>query len=147
VAQAVGAELREPWRGSPMLNGGVDVVYDTVSSPGTFEVGVRITRPRGTLVALGVEPPRRFEWTPLYFKELVIAGSNAFAIEELDGRRQHAMQWYFELIRTRGVDVTPIITHRFRLADYKRAFLTCHDQGATGAVKVLFDHAGSGETG
>jgi threonine dehydrogenase-like Zn-dependent dehydrogenase len=147
VAQAVGAELREPWRGSPMLNGGVDVVYDTVSSPGTFEVGVRITRPRGTLVALGVEPPRRFEWTPLYFKELVIAGSNAFAIEELDGRRQHAMQWYFELIRTRGIDVTPIITHRFRLADYKRAFLTCHDQGATGAVKVLFDHAGSGGSG
>jgi threonine dehydrogenase-like Zn-dependent dehydrogenase len=35
--------------------------------------------------------------------------------------------------------VTPIITHRFALDDYGNAFMTCFDQGASGAVKVLFD--------
>ncbi len=139
VADSVGAELREPWHGLPMLNGGVDVAYDTVSSPGTFEVGVRIVRPRGTIVALGVEPPRRFEWTPLYFKELSITGSNGFGMETHEGRRQHAMEWYFEFIASGRIDLTPIITHRYRLADYKRAFLTCHDQGESKAVKVLFN--------
>jgi threonine dehydrogenase-like Zn-dependent dehydrogenase len=49
------------------------------------------------------------------------------------------MQWYFELIRTRRIDVTPIITHRFALDEYRDAFLACRDQGASGAVKVLFD--------
>ncbi len=140
VAAALEIETQEPWRGLPMLNGGVDVVYDTVSAPRTLEVGLRIVRSRGTIVALGVEVPRRFEWTPLYFKEIALVGSNAFAIEEYDGRRQHAMEWYFEFIRTRRLDVTPIITHRYPLADYRKAFLTCYDQGATGAVKVLFEH-------
>ncbi|MBW2229325.1 MAG: alcohol dehydrogenase catalytic domain-containing protein [Deltaproteobacteria bacterium] len=139
VAEAVGVGVHTPWRGLPMLNGGVDVVYDTVTSPGTLEVSVRIARTRGTIVALGVEPPKRFEWTPLYFKELSLVGSNAFAIEEHAGRRQHAMEWYLEWVRERRVDVTPIITHRFALDDYGNAFMTCFDQGASGAVKVLFD--------
>ena len=69
-----------------MLNGGVDVVYDTVGYPGTIEVGVRITRPRGAIVVTGVEMPRRFEWTPLYFKEIHLIGSNAFGEEDFEGR-------------------------------------------------------------
>lgn len=141
VAAAVGADVQRPWRGLPMLSGGVDTIYDTVASPETLEVAVRVARSRGSIVVTGVEPPKRFEWTPLYFKEISLIGSNAFAIEEYDGRRQHAMEWYFEFIRTKAVDVTPIITHRYRLDDYKDAFMTCHDQGRAGAVKVLFDYS------
>ena len=88
---------------------------------------------------LGVEPPRRFEWTPLYFKEIALVGSNAFGVETLDGRRQHAVAWYLEFVRDRGVDVTSILTHRFRLEEYREAFMACHDQGTSGAVRVLFD--------
>ncbi len=143
VAAAVGTEIYEPWRGLPMLSGGVDVIYDTVTAPETLEVGVRITRARGRIVCLGVEPPRRFEWTPLYFKEISLVGSNAFAIEEWQGRRQHAMEWYFEFLREGRLDMTPIITHRYAFGDWREAFLTCFDQGASGAVKVLFEHAAS----
>ena len=76
---------------------------------------------------------------PLYFKEISIVGSNGFGIEEWDGRRQHAMQWYFELVRTRRLDVTPIVTHRFPLDAYKQAFMACHAQREHSAVKVIFD--------
>jgi threonine dehydrogenase-like Zn-dependent dehydrogenase len=139
VAGATGAGLQEPWRGLPMLNGGVDVIYDTVCSAETLEVGVRCVRSRGRVVALGVEPPRRFEWTPLYFKEISLVGSNGFGIEEHEGRRQHAMEWYFELVRTRAIDLTPILTHRFPLEAWRDAFMTCWAQGEHRAVKVLFD--------
>ena len=139
VAELCRAEIARPWRGLPMLLGGADVVYDTVTSAETVEVGVRIAKSRGSIVALGVEPPRRFEWTPLYFKELSIVGSNGFGIEEYDHRRQHAMEWYFEFLRAKRIDVTPIITHRFPLAKYRDAFMTCSAQGEHGAVKVLFD--------
>ncbi len=141
LGEWLGADLQEPLRGLPMLNGGVDVVYDTVTAAETLEVGVRVVRPRGSIVGLGVEAPKRFEWTPLYWKEIALVGSNAFGIEELEGRRQHAMEWYFELIRTHRIDVTPIITHRFPLEAWRDAFLCCWDQGRSGAVKVLFDHA------
>ena len=101
-----------------------------------------MTRSRGKIVALGVEVPRRFEWTPLYFKELALVGSNAFAIEELDGRRQHAMEWYLEFIRDGKIDITAISTHRYSLEQYGEAFMSCWDQGKSGAVKVLFEFPG-----
>jgi threonine dehydrogenase-like Zn-dependent dehydrogenase len=147
VSELTGAEVQKPWYGQPMLNGGVDVVYDSVGSSESLEVSVRIARQRARIVVTGVEMPQRFEWTPLYFKEIAIVGSNAFAIEEHDGRRQHAMEWYFEFLRTKRLDVTPIITHRYRLDDYKDAFLTCWNQGKTGAVKVLFEFPFEHSTG
>ena len=141
VAQETGAEIVTPWRGLPMLLGGVDIVYDTVGFPATLEVGVRVAKSRGRISVTGVEAPRRFEWTPLYFKELALVGSNAFGFETIGERRQHAMQWYFEFVQ-RGLDVTPILTHRFRLAQYREAFAAAHDQRASGAVKILFDYRG-----
>jgi len=140
AAEFTGSELHEPWRGLPMLRGGFDVIYDTVTSPGTLEIGVRVARSRARIVALGVEPPRRFEWTPLYFKEIALCGSNAFGMETWQGRRQHAMEWYFEWLREGRIDAAPIITHRFSLERYREAFLACRDQGASGAVKVLFEY-------
>ncbi|NIV76133.1 MAG: oxidoreductase, partial [Gammaproteobacteria bacterium] len=54
---------------------------------------------------------------PLYYKELSLVGSNAFAIEQWEGRRQHAMEWYLEFVRAGSLDVTELITHRFALED------------------------------
>lgn len=143
VARITATDALKPWYGKPMLNGGVDVVYDTVGYPGTVEVGVRITRPRGAIVVTGVEMPRRFEWTPLYFKEIHLIGSNAFGDENFEGSRRHAMEIYLDLVRAGRVDVLPILTHRFALADYREAFRACHDQGRSGAVKVLFSYPAS----
>jgi threonine dehydrogenase-like Zn-dependent dehydrogenase len=139
VAAELGLEVQRPWRGAPMLNGGVDRIYDSVGSAETLEVGVRVAGPRARIVVTGVAPPRRFEWSPLYFKEIAVVGSNAFAAETWDGRRQHAMEWYFEFLRAGQLDATPILTHRFPLERWREAFLACFDQGRSGAVKVLFE--------
>src|SRR5579884_3595039 len=139
VAAASGGTLMTPWYGLPWIHGGgVDVVYDTVGAPETLEVGVRVVASRGAIVVTGVEQPRRFEWTPLYFKEVSVIGSNAFGVEEFEGRRRHAMEIYLDLVAAGRIDVTPIITHRFALEQWVEAFLACGDQGASGAVKVLF---------
>jgi threonine dehydrogenase-like Zn-dependent dehydrogenase len=103
-------------------------------------VGLRIAASRGAIVVTGVEIPRRFEWTPLYFKEISVIGSNAFGVETFEGRRRHAMEIYLDLVASGRFDGTPILTHRFRLDQYRDAFLACGDQGRSGAVKVLFDY-------
>jgi threonine dehydrogenase-like Zn-dependent dehydrogenase len=140
VAEWTGGVVRTPFLGLPWLHpGGADVVYDTVGSPATLEVGVRAVRARGTIVITGVATPGRFEWTPWYFKELRLVGSNAFGIEEVEGRRQHAMAHYFELVGQGRVDVAAMLTHTFRLDEWREAFRTIALQGETGAVKVAFD--------
>ena len=52
---------------------------------------MRLLETGGTLVISGVEAPKRFEWTPLYFKELHVIGSNGFGVEEVGGVAKHAM--------------------------------------------------------
>ncbi len=125
----------------PMLYGsrGVRVLYNTVGTAESIEVAVRIAGPRSTVVLSGVDTPARFEWSPHYFKEINLVGSNAFGFEEFEGRTQHAIRHYFDLIEEKRIDVTPIISHRFRLAEYREAFLYAHKQGEHDAVKILFD--------
>jgi len=119
--------------------GGIDVVYDTVGRPETFEVGARLLKARGTLVKAGVHGPARWEWTPLYFKEISWVGSNAFGFEEVDGVRQHGIQHYLDLVEDGRVDLTRMLTHTFALDAWREAFATIATQGDTGAVKVAFD--------
>src|SRR5437870_3653463 len=52
IAAETGAELMRPWHGAPWLHGGgIGVVYDTVGSPETVEVALRVAAPRGAVVA------------------------------------------------------------------------------------------------
>ncbi len=143
VADWSGGILRHPWEGLPVAYpGGVDVVYDTVAAAETLEVILRVLRSRGTLVELGVSSPARFEWTPWYFKELRLVGSNAFGIEEVEGKRQHAIAHYLDLAASGRIDLTGMLTHTFRLEEWRTAFDALADQGRSGAIKVAFDLRG-----
>jgi threonine dehydrogenase-like Zn-dependent dehydrogenase len=136
VARRVGSTPLQPWSKRDWLQDGPAVVYDTIGSIQTVETSLRLLATGGTLVVSGVEPPERFEWTPLYFKELRVIGSNAFGIEEIGGVPKHAMEHYFDFIAG-GFDLTPVITHRFPLERWHEAVLTVKDARRTGAVKVL----------
>jgi threonine dehydrogenase-like Zn-dependent dehydrogenase len=140
VAGRAGTTPLSPWSGRDWLQDGPAVVYDTIGSTETVETSLRLLTTGGTLVVSGVEPPKRFEWTPLYFKELRVIGSNGFGIEEVGGVAKHAMEHYFDFVSD-GLDLTPVITHRFPLEHWDQAVLALKDSRRTGAVKVLLEPA------
>jgi len=140
LASWCGAVLRRPWEGLPVAYPShIDVVYDTVGHPRTVEVGLRVLGHGGKLVQLGVSAPARFEWTPWYFKELQLIGSNAFGVEVVEGTRRHAIEHYLDLVRAGRIDLTGMLTHTFRLDDWRDAFTALIEQETTGAIKVAFD--------
>ncbi|MBV8464195.1 MAG: zinc-binding dehydrogenase [Acidimicrobiales bacterium] len=144
IAEWSGGVLHTPFAGLPMAQpGGVDVVYDTVARPETLEVGVRVLAERGALVQTGVHTPGRWEYTPVYFKELSLIGSNAFGVEEIDGVRQHAIRHYLDLVRDGRVDISAMLTHRFPLDQWHGALRVLADQQDSGAVKVAFEPVSS----
>lgn len=136
VAERVHTSALTPWSGKDWLQDGPGVVYDTIGSTETVETSLRVLDSGGTLVVSGVEPPKRFEWTPLYFKELRIMGSNGFGIEDVAGVRKHAFEHYLDLAQA-GMDLTPVVTHRFPLERWDAAVLAVKNSRATGAVKAL----------
>lgn len=126
--------------GLPMAHpGGIDVVYDTVGTAQTAEIGVRLLKTRGTMVKSGVHAPERWEWSPLYFKEISWVGSNAFGIEEVDGIRLHGIAHYLRMANEGRVDMTGMLTHVFRLEQWREAFVALATQEESGAIKVAFD--------
>ncbi len=140
LADWSGGVLHTPMAGLPMAHpGGIDVVYDTIGKPETFEVGVRVLKARGTLVKSGVHASARWEWSPLYFKEISWVGSNAFGIEEVEGVRKHGIEHYLDLVGQGRIDLTGMLTHTFRLDQWREAFATIANQGETGAIKVAID--------
>ena len=66
-------------------------------------------------------------------------GSNAFGIEEVEGVRKHGIEHYLDLVRSGRVDLAGMLTHEFRLEQWRDAMMTIIDQGETGAIKVAFD--------
>jgi threonine dehydrogenase-like Zn-dependent dehydrogenase len=141
VASRSGGTPLRPWSGRDWLQDGPAVVYDTIGSVQTVETSLRLVATGGSLVISGVEPPKRFEWTPLYFKEVRVVGSNGFGIEEVDGVAKHAMEHYFDFMAA-GLDLTPVITHRFPLERWPDAVLAVKNSRRTGAVKVLLEPSG-----
>jgi len=118
------------------LPGGIAVAYDTIGRPETFEIETRVLAARGTIVVTGVHVPGRWEWSPHYFKEVAIVGSNAFGIEEVEGIRAHGIAHYLALVAAGRIDLAGLLTHTFALADWRDAFGALADQEASGAIKV-----------
>lgn len=139
IAEVTGAHVHYPRRGLPWLLRGVDVIYDTIGSAESLEVGIRVAAPRARIVITGVGVPERFEWTPHYFKEISLVGSNAFGVEEYGGERLHAMEHYLRLVAQGKLDLAPLITHRFRLEQFQEAFVTLHSKARHRAVKAVID--------
>ena len=128
--------------GIPMCHPGfIDVAYDTIAKPETFEVEARVLAARGTIVKSGVHPPSRWEWSPLYFKELSLVGSNAFGVEEVEGVRRHGIEHYLALAAAGRVDLGAMLTHTFGLTEWQDAFAALGDQERSGAIKVGIDPA------
>jgi threonine dehydrogenase-like Zn-dependent dehydrogenase len=139
LAEWSGGVLHHAFDGLPMTQPGhIDVVYDTVAKPETFEVGVRVLAERGKLVYTGVAVPGRWEWTPVYFKELTIIGSNAFAMEEFEGVRQHAIEHYLGLVQAGRIDLTSMVTHQFPLEGWWDALTALAKPEQSGVLKAAF---------
>jgi threonine dehydrogenase-like Zn-dependent dehydrogenase len=140
IAHEPAMQVIEEADGMPMAYpGAIDVVYDTVGKRETFEVGSRVARARGTIVKAGVHGPTFWEDTPLYFKELSFVGSNAFGVEEVGGVRKHGIAHYLDMAAAGRVDLTGLLTHTFRLDEWRAAFTALATQDRSGAIKVAFD--------
>ncbi len=139
VAEATSARVRKVRVALPWVTGGVDRVYDTVGIAATLETAVRLVKPLGTKLLVGVGTPRRYEWTPIFFREVSVIGSNAYGAEPFEGERQHGFAYYLSLCAAGRVDPTPMITHRFPLTGYREAFVAARAKVSRRAVKVIFD--------
>ncbi len=152
IAQDTRALLRRPRWAQPWLLGsgagvGVDTIIDTVGTSATIEAGLRIIKPMGRIVHVGLARRANVEWTPLYFKEITLVGCNGCGMEHIEGKAQHAFAYYLDELQRGRLDADGIITHQFALADYRKAFVTARDKGRFRSLKVMFSYQSPTQSG
>jgi threonine dehydrogenase-like Zn-dependent dehydrogenase len=142
LAAITGGRLYKGYTGRPILMGGVERVYDCIGSAATIETALRVAECGGRVVVIGVDVPKRFEWSPMWFREVALVGSMAVGTEQVDGVRRHTYEVYLDLVREGRLDVGGLVTHRFPLEGYVDALRACSARGATRAIKVAFEFPG-----
>jgi threonine dehydrogenase-like Zn-dependent dehydrogenase len=121
IADLVGGKLFQPVLGKPVMIGGVDVTYDCVGSEVSIRDALWLTRAGGTIVQIGLGSTGKIDWTPLWFKELTMVGTVCSSTEEYQGQRIRCYQLALDFMAQGKVDLAPLLTHSFRLNDYRRA--------------------------
>jgi threonine dehydrogenase-like Zn-dependent dehydrogenase len=135
----LGTEAYRPEIGKPVVMGGADKTFECVGAAGTMEDAVRLTRPDGQVVLVGMPSTRScLDLTALWHKEVTLAGSYAYGIEEYGGEEIKSFQLALRLAP--AVDLASLVGPRFRLTEYREAIAAARAAGREGHVKVVFDH-------
>ena len=139
LAQALGATLRRPLHGKPAVIGGADIVYDCVGSGSSLDDGLRFTRSGGKMALVGTAGiPKGVDWTPIWLNEIHVRGSYIYGTESYEGERIRTFQLALNLMAGGKVDLAPLVTHRFRLEDYKQALAAVANKGRSEVIKAAF---------
>jgi len=138
-AEAVGAKLYRPMLGKRVLAGGADVVFECVGTDDTIDDALRFTRPGGRMVLIGLAgTTRKVDWTPLWFKELTVIGTQSSSTEEYQGKRVRCYQLTLDWMAEGKLDLSPLLTHTFPLDDYRRAIAETSHKGRHRVIKSAF---------
>lgn len=145
TAEFVGARMLRPWGTStlPVLDGGVDVVFDCRATASTTDLGLRLLRAGGTLVVCQRSSRHDVELPLVWARELTVCGAATYG-REAGGRRTFAI--VREWLTDPSFPVDHLVTHRYPLEEYGRAIETATEGVGVGAVKVVFQGPGDGMT-
>jgi threonine dehydrogenase-like Zn-dependent dehydrogenase len=138
VARLTGARHYRAPLHRGMLIGGFDVVYDCVGNASSVLDGLRWARAQGTVVLIGIDLSlMKTDLNPVWYQEVDLIGSNTFGRERSDPRARHTFEMVIDHMQEGRLREAGLITHRFPLAEYRKAIATALDKG-TGAIKVTF---------
>lgn len=140
IVAETGGEVLKPIIGKHVVSGGADIVFECVGANTTVDDALRLTNSRGTMVLVGLAGiPKGIDWTPIWLNEVKVHGSYCYAIEEFDGKRISTMELACRLLAEGKVDLSPMLTHRFALDDYRLALETVTSKSRSGVVKAVFE--------
>ena len=117
------------------LTGGADVVIDCVGTDASLAESLAVVRPQGRIVLLGMPGRVAVDLTPLWQREVQLAGAYAYGTEPAFGRRTFDLA--MELVTDAGID--RLVSARYPLDRYVDAISHAASAGSRGAVKVAFD--------
>ncbi len=139
IARMTGAKVHRVRFGNRTLTGGYDVTCDCVGSKQSLNECLKWTRGRGQMVLVGTGHGGGVDLTSIWFSELKVFGAYGRQVENYDGRKLSTYKLVHEFMVQGKLPLEPLLTHRFPIGQYRRAYGTALHKSANKAVKVAFD--------
>jgi alcohol dehydrogenase len=114
-----------------LTGGGADVAIEALGTQPTFESALRCLRPAGTLSSLGVYSGK----LEIPYEAFAAGIGDHKIVTTLCPGGKERMRRLMEVVRHGRVDFTPLLTHRFKLADIPAAYKLFGER-ANGVLKV-----------
>jgi threonine dehydrogenase-like Zn-dependent dehydrogenase len=139
LPEMLGTTPYKPELGKPVVMGGAGKVFECVGAPGTMEDALRLTKPGGDVTLVGMPGAKStLDLTALWYKEVRLAGSYAYSIENYLGKETSSFQLALSIAPEIGLQT--LLGPSFRIGSYKEAIAAARSAGREGHVKVVFDH-------
>jgi len=111
-----------------LMKEGFDVGLEMSGSPAAFKDMLANICHGGKIALLGIMPPTEIEWDHVVFNGLNIKG--------IYGREMFETWYKATMLIQKGLDIQPIITHRFHYTEYQKAFET---MASGNSGKIILD--------
>jgi (R,R)-butanediol dehydrogenase/meso-butanediol dehydrogenase/diacetyl reductase len=131
-----GGRAYKPLLVERIVMGGFDRVFDTVGHRDTINGSLRILAANGTLSLIGIGREVKLDLTPLWLKLQTVRGCYGYRYNTVKGGRRQAFEMAMDLVAKKKVRVNDMLTHKFRLADYRDMIHVNLDKDACGAMKT-----------
>ncbi len=123
---------------SGALSGGADVTIDAVGSSGSITDCLRVTRPRGRVVLLGMPARVDLDLTGLWHREIELKGAYTYGTETLaDGTVTDTFRLAIDTVT--AVEAERMVSATYPLDDHVDAIDHAANAGRRGAIKIAFD--------
>lgn len=124
-----------------VLSSGADATIDAVGSSSSLADCLRITRPRGRVVMLGMPARVDVDLTGLWHRETELVGAYTYGTETFgSGAGAHTRSTFdlaFETVD--ALHAERLVSATYRLDDHVDAIAHAAEAGRRGAVKIAFD--------
>lgn len=101
-----------------LTGGGADVAIEALGTQQTFESALRCLRPGGTLSSLGVYSGK----LQIPYEAFAAGIGDHRIVTTLCPGGKERMRRLMEVVRSKRVDLTPLLTHTFRLEEIGKAY-------------------------
>ncbi len=120
------------------LSSGAHATIDAVGSSSSIADCLRVTRPRGRVVLLGMPADVTVDLTGLWHRETELRGAYTYGTETLpDGTRPTTFELALDLVGHVGAE--RLVSATYPLVDHVDAIAHAAHAGPRGAVKIAFD--------
>jgi len=119
------------------LSSGAHATIDAVGNETSLAAVLRITRPRGRVVMMGMPGEVTVDLTGLWHRETELVGAYTYGTETLDGRRVRTFELATETAT--AIEAERWLSATYRLADHVDAIAHAAEAGRRGATKIAFD--------